>query len=97
MDADELDLSGFTSMLALRTGKRRSFEGSLPDGHLPEAWNEESRTAAEIFARSRTMSRLLQDIHWPSAISDIFHRMPWVRSSRAKLNEAMRAARPSLA
>jgi carboxypeptidase Taq len=93
MDADELT---YPVHIMLRYElEKKILEGSLPVADLPEAWNANLEQRLNIRPAS-DVDGCLQDIHWPVGHFGYFPSYVLGAVIAGQLNEAMRAARPSL-
>jgi carboxypeptidase Taq len=93
MDADELT---YPVHIMLRYElEKKILEGSLPVADLPEAWNANLEQRLNIRPAS-DVDGCLQDIHWPVGHFGYFPSYVLGAVIAGQLNEAMRAALPSL-
>jgi carboxypeptidase Taq len=93
MDADELT---YPVHIMLRYElEKKILEGSLPVSDLPEAWNANLEQRLNIRPTS-DVDGCLQDIHWAVGHFGYFPSYALGAVIAGQLNEAMRAARPSL-
>jgi carboxypeptidase Taq len=93
MDADELT---YPVHIMLRYElEKKILEGSLPVADLPEAWNANLEQRLNIRPTS-DVDGCLQDIHWAVGHFGYFPSYVLGAVIAGQLNEAMRAARPSL-
>jgi carboxypeptidase Taq len=93
MDADELT---YPVHIMLRYElEKKILEGSLPVADLPEAWNANLEQRLNIRPAS-DVDGCLQDIHWPVGHFGYFPSYVLGAVIAGQLNEAMRAAHPSL-
>lgn len=93
MDADELT---YPVHIMLRYElERRILDGTLPVAELPEAWNAILDQRLGLRA-SNDMEGCLQDIHWAVGHFGYFPSYALGAVIAGQLNEALRAARPSL-
>jgi carboxypeptidase Taq len=93
MDADELT---YPVHIMLRYElEKKILEGSLPVTDLPEAWNANLEQRLNIRPTS-DVDGCLQDIHWAVGHFGYFPSYALGAVIAGQLNEAMRAARPSL-
>jgi carboxypeptidase Taq len=93
MDADELT---YPVHIMLRYElEKKILEGSLPVADLPEAWNANLEQRLNI-RPTNDVDGCLQDIHWAVGHFGYFPSYALGAVIAGQLNEAMRAARPSL-
>jgi len=93
MDADELT---YPVHIMLRYElEKKILEGSLPVADLPEAWNANLEQRLNI-RPANDVDGCLQDIHWPVGHFGYFPSYVLGAVIAGQLNEAMRAALPSL-
>jgi carboxypeptidase Taq len=93
MDADELT---YPVHIMLRYElEKKILEGSLPVADLPEAWNANLEQRLNI-RPTNDVDGCLQDIHWAVGHFGYFPSYVLGAVIAGQLNEAMRAARPSL-
>ena len=93
MDADELT---YPVHIMLRYElEKKILEGSLPVADLPEAWNANLEQRLNI-RPANDVEGCLQDIHWAVGHFGYFPSYVLGAVIAGQLNEAMRAARPSL-
>jgi carboxypeptidase Taq len=93
MDADELT---YPVHIMLRYElEKKILEGSLPVADLPEAWNANLEQRLNI-RPSGDVEGCLQDIHWAVGHFGYFPSYALGAVIAGQLNEAMRAAMPSL-
>jgi carboxypeptidase Taq len=93
MDADELT---YPVHIMLRYElEKKILEGSLPVTDLPEAWNANLEQRLNI-RPANDVEGCLQDIHWAVGHFGYFPSYVLGAVIAGQLNEAMRAARPSL-
>jgi carboxypeptidase Taq len=93
MDADELT---YPVHIMLRYElEKKILEGSLPVVDLPEAWNANLEQRLNI-RPTNDVDGCLQDIHWAVGHFGYFPSYVLGAVIAGQLNEAMRAARPSL-
>ena len=93
MDADELT---YPVHIMLRYElEKKILEGSLPVTDLPEAWNANLEQRLNI-RPTNDVDGCLQDIHWAVGHFGYFPSYALGAVIAGQLNEAMRAARPSL-
>jgi carboxypeptidase Taq len=93
MDADELT---YPVHIMLRYElEKKILEGSLPVADLPEAWNTSLEERLNI-RPTNDVDGCLQDIHWAVGHFGYFPSYVLGAVIAGQLNEAMRAARPSL-
>jgi carboxypeptidase Taq len=93
MDADELT---YPVHIMLRYElEKRILEGALPVANLPEAWNANLEQRLGI-RPSSDVEGCLQDIHWAVGHFGYFPSYALGAVIAGQLNEALRAARPSL-
>ena len=93
MDADELT---YPVHIMLRYElEKKILEGSLPVADLPEAWNANLEQRLNIRPAS-DVDGCLQDIHWAVGHFGYFPSYVLGAVIAGQLNEALRAARPSL-
>ena len=93
MDADELT---YPVHIMLRYElEKKMLEGSLPVADLPEAWNANLEQRLNI-RPANDVEGCLQDIHWAVGHFGYFPSYALGAVIAGQLNEAMRAARPSL-
>ncbi len=93
MDADELT---YPVHIMLRYElERRILDGTLPVAELPEAWNAILDQRLGLRAGNDTEG-CLQDIHWAVGHFGYFPSYALGAVIAGQLNEALRAARPSL-
>jgi carboxypeptidase Taq len=93
MDADELT---YPVHIMLRYElEKKILEGSLPVADLPEAWNANLEQRLSI-RPANDVEGCLQDIHWAVGHFGYFPSYVLGAVIAGQLNEAMRAARPSL-
>jgi carboxypeptidase Taq len=93
MDADELT---YPVHIMLRYElEKKILEGSLPVADLPEAWNANLEQRLHI-RPTNDVDGCLQDIHWAVGHFGYFPSYVLGAVIAGQLNEAMRAARPSL-
>jgi carboxypeptidase Taq len=93
MDADELT---YPVHIMLRYElEKKILEGSLPVVDLPEAWNANLEQRLNI-RPTNDVDGCLQDIHWAVGHFGYFPSYALGAVIAGQLNEAMRAARPSL-
>jgi carboxypeptidase Taq len=93
MDADELT---YPVHIMLRYDlEKKMLEGSLPVADLPEAWNANLEQRLNI-RPPNDVEGCLQDIHWAVGHFGYFPSYALGAVIAGQLNEAMRAARPSL-
>ncbi len=93
MDADELT---YPVHIMLRYDlEKKMLEGSLPVADLPEAWNANLEQRLNI-RPANDVEGCLQDIHWAVGHFGYFPSYALGAVIAGQLNEAMRAARPSL-
>jgi carboxypeptidase Taq len=93
MDADELT---YPVHIMLRYElEKKILEGSLPVADLPEAWNANLEQRLNI-RPTNDIDGCLQDIHWAVGHFGYFPSYVLGAVIAGQLNEAMRAARPSL-
>jgi carboxypeptidase Taq len=93
MDADELT---YPAHIMLRYElERKLLEGSLPVVDLPAAWNANLEQRLNIRPAS-DVEGCLQDIHWAVGHFGYFPSYALGAVIAGQLNEAMRAALPSL-
>jgi carboxypeptidase Taq len=93
MDADELT---YPVHIMLRYElEKRILEGALAVSELPEAWNENLEQRLSIRPAS-DVDGCLQDIHWAVGHFGYFPSYALGAVIAGQLNEALRAARPSL-
>jgi len=93
MDADELT---YPAHIMLRYElERKILEGALPIKDLPEAWNANMDQRLGL-KPSNDVEGCLQDIHWGVGHFGYFPSYALGAVIAGQLNEAMRAARPSL-
>ena len=93
MDADELT---YPVHIMLRYElEKKILEGSLPVADLPEAWNANLEQRLNI-RPSSDVEGCLQDIHWAVGHFGYFPSYALGAVIAGQLNEAMRAAVPSL-
>jgi carboxypeptidase Taq len=93
MDADELT---YPVHIMLRYElEKKILEGSLPVADLPEAWNANLEQRLNI-RPTNDVDGCLQDIHWAVGHFGYFPSYVLGAVIAGQLNEAMRAAHPSL-
>ena len=93
MDADELT---YPVHIMLRYElEKKILEGELPVADLPEAWNANLEQRLGVRPTS-DVDGCLQDIHWAVGHFGYFPSYALGAVIAAQLNEALRAARPSL-
>jgi carboxypeptidase Taq len=93
MDADELT---YPVHIMLRYElEKKILEGSLPVADLPEAWNANLEQRLNI-RPANDVEGCLQDIHWAVGHFGYFPSYALGAVIAGQLNEAMRAAHPSL-
>jgi carboxypeptidase Taq len=93
MDADELT---YPVHIMLRYElEKKILEGSLPVADLPEAWNANLEQRLSI-RPANDVEGCLQDIHWAVGHFGYFPSYALGAVIAGQLNEAMRAAHPSL-
>jgi carboxypeptidase Taq len=93
MDADELT---YPVHIMLRYElEKKILEGSLPVADLPEAWNANLEQRLNI-RPTNDVDGCLQDIHWAVGHFGYFPSYALGAVIAGQINEAMRAARPSL-
>src|SRR5580698_7293558 len=93
MDADELT---YPVHIMLRYDlEKKMLEGSLPVADLPEAWNANLEQRLNI-RPPNDVEGCLQDTHWAVGHFGYFPSYALGAVIAGQLNEAMRAARPSL-
>jgi carboxypeptidase Taq len=93
MDADELT---YPVHIMLRYDlEKKMLEGSLPVADLPEAWNANLEQRLNI-RPPNDVEGCLQDIHWAVGHFGYFPSYALGAVIAGQLNEAMRAARPTL-
>jgi carboxypeptidase Taq len=93
MDADELT---YPVHIMLRYElEKKILEGSLPVADLPEAWNANLEQRLNI-RPATDVEGCLQDIHWAVGHFGYFPSYALGAVIAGQLNEAMRAAHPSL-
>jgi len=93
MDADELT---YPVHIMLRYElEKKMLEGSLPVADLPEAWNATLEHRLNI-RPANDVEGCLQDIHWAVGHFGYFPSYVLGAVIAGQLNEALRAARPSL-
>jgi len=93
MDADELT---YPVHIMLRYElEKKILEGSLPVADLPQAWNDNLEQRLNI-RPANDVEGCLQDIHWAVGHFGYFPSYALGAVIAGQLNEAMRAARPSL-
>jgi len=93
MDADELT---YPAHIMLRYElEKKILDGALPVADLPEAWNANLEQRLNI-RPANDVEGCLQDIHWAVGHFGYFPSYALGAVIAAQLNEALRAARPSL-
>jgi carboxypeptidase Taq len=93
MDADELT---YPAHIMLRYElERKILDGALPVADLPEAWNASLDQRLGL-RPSNDVEGCLQDIHWAVGHFGYFPSYALGAVIAAQLNEALRAARPTL-
>src|ERR1700731_883339 len=93
MDADELT---YPAHIMLRYElEKKILDGVLPVADLPEAWNANLEQRLNI-RPANDVEGCLQDIHWAVGHFGYFPSYALGAVIAGQLNEAMRAARPSL-
>ena len=93
MDADELT---YPVHIMLRYElEKKILEGSLPVADLPEAWSDNLEQRLGV-RPANDVEGCLQDIHWAVGHFGYFPSYVLGAVIAGQLNEAMRAARPSL-
>ncbi|MFI4888991.1 MAG: carboxypeptidase M32 [Steroidobacterales bacterium] len=93
MDADELTYP--VHIMVRYELERRILDGTLPVAELPEAWNAILDQRLGLRASNDTEG-CLQDIHWAVGHFGYFPSYALGAVIAGQLNEALRAARPSL-
>jgi carboxypeptidase Taq len=93
MDADELT---YPAHIMLRYElEKKILDGALPIADLPEAWNANLEQRLNI-RPTNDVEGCLQDIHWAVGHFGYFPSYALGAVIAGQLNEALRAARPSL-
>src|ERR1700691_5283060 len=93
MDADELT---YPAHIMLRYElEKKILDGALPIADLPEAWNANLEQRLNI-RPANDVEGCLQDIHWAVGHFGYFPSYALGAVIAGQLNEALRAARPSL-